>query len=207
MHSVPSFNARVGSVVLLIGSLVLAWLTIAPEWLVPLRIFTLMLITFGAWAFCDEMGMRKPLNRAGFVLLVFAIGARTHTLLSTSSANLTQYYILYAFALTGAVLFWSVAFLHRDKKLKIVGAAGAVVTITPIILLIIGHVVVGTGATYGITSLFAALEDPSLTDESMIYTFEYIFAVWGVITSITMWLGFLSDSSKSNPGLIPETAD
>jgi hypothetical protein len=188
-----SYNAKVAAVALLIGSLALAGSTLAPPDLAPIRLFTLMLLTFACWAFCDEMGLRKPLNRAGFVLFIFAIAARASTLIVSSSPDTARLYIVYAFAITGAILFWSVAFLHRKKSLKVVGAIGMAATLAPIVLLVASHILVGTGATYGITSLFLALEQPAVSNPSVLNNFDYLFSVWGVITSIILWRGMISE--------------
>lgn len=198
-----SYNAKIAAPCLFTGCVALSALTFLPAGLAPIRLFTLMLLTFAVWAFCDEMGLRKPLNRAGFVLFVFAIAARASTLVDVSPPDMARRYILYAFAITGAILFWSAAFLHRDRGLKLVGAIGAAATLTPIALLIAGHIVVGTGATYGITSLFSALEQSAAPDPSILNNFDYLFSSWGVITSIILWRGLIrNDVSTLQQGII-----
>jgi len=192
MRTSPSYNARIGAAVLFVSSVILVSLTFLPYTLAPIRLFTLMAMTFSCWAFCDEMGMTKPLNRAGFVLFAFAIMVRVSTLVDISSPDMARRYILYAFTITGAILLWSMAYLHRNKTLKIVGAVGVMATLTPIILLVLGHILVGTGASYGIASLFEALENSESLGVSTLYKFDYLFSVWGVATSILLWRGLLS---------------
>ncbi|MDA9430899.1 hypothetical protein [Bradyrhizobium sp. CCBAU 51627] len=52
---------------LAVSALATIILTRTAEALSPLRIVVWALMTFALWAFCDEMGLRKPLDRAGFV--------------------------------------------------------------------------------------------------------------------------------------------
>jgi hypothetical protein len=42
-----------------------------------------------------------------------------------------------------ALLLWSVAFLHRQRSLKVLGAVGLVASAAPIAKLIVGHLAVG----------------------------------------------------------------
>ena len=70
-----TLNAKVAAVGLIVGAVGLDFLNqFAPD-LVPLRLMAAGALIFGAWAFCDEMGLRKPLNRAGFVTFAFAMFA------------------------------------------------------------------------------------------------------------------------------------
>ncbi|PHR59799.1 MAG: hypothetical protein COA43_08920 [Robiginitomaculum sp.] len=63
-----------------------------------------------------------------------------------------------------------------------------------------GHILVGTGAVYGITSLFVALEQPAVPNLSLLNNFDYLFSVFfgGGIVSVVLWKGLIaSDESKT----------
>src|SRR5204863_2479035 len=57
-----SLNAKVGAVALLVAALFTLLLSHFSAPLAPLRLLSLALAAFAVWCFCDEMGMRKPLN-------------------------------------------------------------------------------------------------------------------------------------------------
>ena len=187
----PSLNARVGAVSLVIGAIALLILTTQEDSLTPLRLLTLGIITLGVWALCDEMGMRYPLIRAGFVAFIFAMFARSSALVETHSDSLDRYYLLYAFALLIAIFIWSVAYLHRHRDLKIAGALGVVATIVPIIAIVFGHIVLGAGAFFGVSSLLTAAEGAAMNDFSAINTIDYIFSLWSFITAWFLWRGYI----------------
>ncbi len=60
----PSANAKTAAVALAAAAFMTLLLTHLSVPLAPLRLLTLAIAAFAIWAFCDEMGMRKPLNRA-----------------------------------------------------------------------------------------------------------------------------------------------
>ena len=183
-----SLNARVGAVALTVGSAATVALSLAPQ-LVPLRFVAFGLCVFGAWAFADEMGLRKPLNRAGMVALVFAAGAKSLVLLNVGTSAAAGGSLLYAFSLLLALLLWSLAFLHRDKRLKIVGAIGASVAVLPIVALIAGHVFVGIGALWGIGTLYGATYATNADTPEIISIIELVFLVWSLFAAVALWTG------------------
>jgi hypothetical protein len=187
----PSLNARVGAVTLVVGSLALLGLAAQQHSLAPLRLITLSVNAFGVWAFCDEMGMRKPLIRAGFVAFVFAGFAKASALIDVRGEALGRYYLLYAFALMFAMLLWSVAYLHRQRKLKVAGTLGALASIAPILALIFGHLALGVGAIFGIGSLLAAADGAALSDYSFIKTMDVLFSMWGLVSAWFLWRGHI----------------
>lgn len=184
----PSLNARVSAVSLIVGSAATVALGFAPE-LVPLRFLALGISIFGAWGFADEMGIRKPLNRAGLVALDFAAVAKTLELLNLGNSEVSGSSLLYAFALLLALLLWSMAFLHRDGQLKIAGAVGASVTVIPILILIAGHIFVGVGALWGIGTLYGGLDEPIAATPQIITIVDVVFAVWSLIAGAALWTG------------------
>jgi uncharacterized membrane protein len=178
-----TLNARVSAWCLVTGAISALVLSLQSQPLAPLRLLTLAVITIGAWAFCDEMGMRKPLVRAGFVSYSIAVLARSIALIEPHSQAVGRYYLLYAFAILSSLLIWSVAYLHRQRDLKVAGAVGALVSVAPIVALVAGHIAVGAGAAFGISSLLAATEGAPLSDFSAVNNIDYIFGIWGFVTA------------------------
>lgn len=172
------------------ATLVLSHLT---EPLAPLRIITLAVTVFAAWAFSDEMGVRRPLNRAGLIAFAIAALARLQLALGVDDPLVARYQLLYAAFLLLAVLFWSVAFLHRQRELKVVGAVGVFATALPILALIAGHLVVGFGAIVGIGSLMSALENSRASDGNFITTVERIFGLWAYVAAWLLRRGRITD--------------
>ena len=118
--------------------------------LAPLRLVTLAIAAFATWAFCDEMGMRKPLNRAAFVF--FAPGE----LRREPERDLDFGDRRDAAFLLVSVLLWSVA--SARGAVKLVGAVGVIATAFPIGAIVVGHLVVGVGAAIGVGALLAATD-------------------------------------------------
>jgi hypothetical protein len=175
-----------------VGSAALIILSVLPNSLAPLRLLTLAINVFGVWAFCDEMGMRKPLIRAGFVVFVLAGLSKAIALTEPHSPDLGRLYLLYAFALMFSLLFWSVAYLHRQRELKVVGAIGALASMAPILALVLGHIAVGAGTVFGIGALMAATDGAVLSDFSFIKTVDCMFAIWCLVGAWFLWRGHIS---------------
>jgi hypothetical protein len=186
-----TLNAKVGAVTLAAGAFMTLLLSHFDASLAPLRILTLAIAAFAAWAFCDEMGLRKPLNRAGFVFFAIALIAKVQISLGVETQFVGRYYLLYAAFLLLAVLSWSVAFLHRKRALKVVGAVGVFAALTPIAAIIVGHIVVGLGAAVGVGSLLSATEGGMPSDLSFVTMVERIFGLWGYVASWLLWRGHI----------------
>lgn len=191
-----TLNAKVGAVTLAMGAFMTLLLSHVDASLAPLRILTIALAAFAAWAFCDEMGLGKPLNRAGFVFFAIALMTKVQILLGVATQFEGHYYLLYTAFLLLAVLFWSVAFLHRQRELKVVGAIGVLATLTPIAAIIVGHIVVGLGAAIGIGSLLSASGDTH-SDLSFVTMVERIFGLWGYVASWLLWRGHIVNKPAS----------
>lgn len=202
---IPSFlvsraetlNARVAAATLAVGALITLLLSHVDASLAPLRILTLAVVAFAVWAFCDEMGSMKPLNRAGFVAFAVAAATKVQILLGVAPQFVGRYYLLYAAFLLVAVLFWSVAFLHRQQKLKVVGAIGVLATVTPIAAIIVGHIVIGLGATVGVGSLLSATEGGTPSDLTFVTVVERIFGLWGYVAAWLLWRGHIVNKPVS----------
>jgi hypothetical protein len=76
INRTESSNARVGAVSLGVGAFIALGLSHTALPLAPLRLLTLAVAAFAAWAFCEEMGLRRPLNRAGFVFFAIAVATK-----------------------------------------------------------------------------------------------------------------------------------
>lgn len=187
-----SLNAKVGAVTLALAAFMTLALSHLSVSLAPLRILTLAIAAFAAWAFCDEMGQRKPLNRAGFVFFAIAAIAKLQIALGLTAQFVGRYYLLYAAFLLLAVLFWSVAFLHRQRELKVVGALGVLATIAPIAAIVVGHIMVGLGAALGVGAMLSATEGVLPTDLGFVTMVERIFGLWGYVAAWLLWRGHIS---------------
>jgi len=181
-------NARVGAVSLAASAFLTLLLSHLSASLAPLRLLSVAGFAFAAWCFCDEMGLRKPLNRAGFVLFAIAMGAKVQRILGVSEQSAGRYDVLFAAFLLLALLFWSVAFLHRQRSLKVVGAIGVVASLTPMVALVAGHLVVGAGAFLGVRGLLAAGQGGDHTFVTMV---ERLLGLWGYVAAWLLWRGHI----------------
>lgn len=186
-----SAHARIGAATLATAACMTLLLTHTSMTLAPLRILALSCATFALWSFCDEMGLRKPLNRAGFVLFSIAAVSKVMIALGVDQQFVGRYYFLYCAFLLLAMLFWSVAFLHRQRELKFVGAAGVMATVTPVAALIAGHLVVGFGAALGIESLVASTQGSAPLDLRFVIIVERIFGLWSCVAAWFLWRGYI----------------
>jgi hypothetical protein len=189
-----SANARVGAVALAASGFLALLLTHVSAALSPLRLLSLALSAFAAWCFCDEMGMHKPLNRAGFVLFALAVGAKAQAILGVAPRLAGRYYLLFSAFLLLALMFWSVAFLHRQRSVKVVGAVGVLASVLPIVVLVAGHLAVGAGAALGARALLAAGDGADLTDRSFVTLVERLFGLWGYVAAWLLWRGYIRSS-------------
>lgn len=199
MSRARTLNAKVGAVTLAAGAFMTLSLSLIEAPLAPLRVLTLAAAAFAAWAFCDEMGMRKPLNRAGFVFFAIAAMAKAQILLGVAAEFSGRYHLLYAAFLLLAVLFWSVAFLHRQKALKLVGAIGVLATLAPIAAIVVGHIAVGVGAAIGVGALLSAAEGGTPSDLGFVTMVERIFGLWGFVAAWLLWWGHIAPAAQEDP--------
>lgn len=160
----------------------------------PLRLLSLALAAFAAWSFCDEMGMRKPLIRAGFVFFAIAVATKVQIALGVATEFAGRYYLLYAAFLLAALLFWSVAFLHRQRTLKVIGAVGVVASLAPIIALVVGHVALGAGAVLGVGAMLSATDGAAPADLGFVTMIERMFGLWGYLAAWLLWRGHIQSS-------------
>lgn len=192
-----SYNARVGALAFAAAAFCTLLLTHFSAPLSPLRLLALVLAAFAVWSFCDEMGLKKPLNRAGFVFFAIAVFAKVQIILGVGDDVAARYNLLYAAFLLAAVLFWSVAFLHRQKTLKAVGAVGLAASALPIVALIAGHLGLGFGAYIGLNALLPVTNGAAAVDPGFLTTVERIFGLWGYGAAWFLWRGYLEPASQS----------
>jgi hypothetical protein len=186
-----SRNARVGAVALAAAAFLTLLLSHFSQPLAPLRLLALALAAFAAWSFCDEMGMRKPLNRAGFVFFSIAVVSKVQVALGIATEVVGRYNLLYAAFLLVALLFWSVAFLHRQPTLKAVGAVGVLTSLVPILALVVGHVAVSVGTILGVGAVLSATEGAAPVDLTYVTLVERIFGLWAYLAAWLLWRGHI----------------
>jgi hypothetical protein len=182
-------NARVGAVALAAGGFLTLVLTHTAASLAPMRLVSVALSAFAAWCFSDEMGMHKPLNRAAFVCFVIAISAKAQVICGVAPEVAGRYLLVFSAFVLLAMLFWSVAFLHRQRTLKIVGAVGVVAAVAPIVALVVGHLVVGVGAVLGIRELLEAGRRAAPADYTFVALAERVFGLWAYAAAWMLWRG------------------
>ena len=143
------------------------------------------------------MGMRKPLNRAAFVFFAIAVVAKAQIALGLGSEVAGRYYLLYAAFLLLAVLLWSIAFLHRQRALKVVGAVGVLATVFPIGAILVGHLVVGVGvgAALGVSAILAATSGTTPSNLGFVTLVERIFGLWAYVAAWLIWRGHIAAPS------------
>ena len=184
-----SRHAVIGAVALFcagFGTLLLSHVDVP---LTPMRTLALALAAFAAWSFCDEMGLRKPLNRAGFVFFAIAAMAKLQLLLGVTPSLAGRYALTYAACLLIALLLWSVAFMHRQPVLKMVGTVGAVASLGPIVALVVGHLAVGAGAALGVESILSAAPEAGTSTPGFLVFVERLFGLWAYVAAWALWRG------------------
>lgn len=188
-----STNARIAAIALAVSALATIILTHTAEALSPLRILNLALTTFAAWALCDEMGLHKPLNRAGFVCFSFSIGSRFGAILGVASGMDGRYLLAYSALLMASMLFWSIAFLHRPTIPKTLAAIGVGASLATILVVIVGHLVIGVAALVGLQSLLGASGGAASTDLTFVHFVDRLFAAWSGAAAWLLWRGSIRD--------------
>lgn len=197
-----TLNAKVGAVALAVGAFMTLALSHTSVPLAPLRIITLAIAVFAAWSFSDEMGIHKPLNRAGFIFFAIAAFTKVQVALGVDQHLVGRYLLLYSAFLLLAVLFWSLAFLHRQRELKVVGAVGLLATAAPIAAIVVGHIAVGVGATLGVSSLLAATQGTAPSDTTFVTSVERFFGLWCYVAAWLLWRGHIAAGTNIAPSRV-----
>jgi len=181
----PTFNGKIAAIAIAVSAIGLAALALSGAQLGPATVFILSLLTFGVWAFADEMGLEKPLVRAGMVTFMMAVVGRVLSVIDSDAAMVANAHILYALGASISVLLWSAAFLHRGNIPKATGAVGAIAGLVPVSIFIWGHVAVGAAVVAGSTSVWTIGANPEEFGLREVNIIDYIVAAWGLVTS---WL-------------------
>lgn len=183
-----SLNARVAAVAFPLGAVGLHVLNQLPVSLLPARLIVIALLVFGVWAFSDEMGLRKPLNRAAFVSFIFSVGALLALTLESNTLQ-GRYVLIYCFGLLFSVVIWSLAFLHRQRSLKMIGSFGLVAGLLPVLILIGGHLSVGFGALFGVAVMFELSQGATMLGTTQVNLIEALFVTWSLFAAVCLWTG------------------
>jgi hypothetical protein len=154
--------------------------------LTPLAFACWLGLSFGVLCLADELGAAKPLNRAGLVLFAAAFVARALMALSVNPLLTARAQLLYAFAVMGALLSWSVALLHRRAAARAVGAVGAVVAGGGLAAILAAHLLVGGVTIFGFSALFLALANPTLDASGALATVDAILGFWALFAAALM---------------------
>ncbi len=188
-------NAKIGALSLFAGAGALHFINQFDYSLLPIRLLVIGVLIMGAWAFSDEMGLRKPLNRAAFISFLFSMSALAMVVLEASTVKVGRFNLIYAFCLLLAVLIWSAAFLHRQRDLKFVGALGAAASLIPLSLIIAGHLSIGFGAYFGVSTLLDTSLGGSQLGSTPINIIEAMFLLWSAATAFLLWKGRMSQKA------------
>lgn len=174
-------NARTGAFALLFFAPVHCAIGLAGATLAPIGIASWLGVSFGILCLCDELGPARPLNRAGLVLFGAAFCARLLMAISTDPALEVRSELLFAFTVMGALLFWSVALMHRPHAPRAVGLFGTAIAVSALALILAAHLLVGGAALWGFGLLFAALASPTLDTSRAMAATNGIVALWSMV--------------------------
>jgi hypothetical protein len=187
-------NARAGAIALAVCAPVHCLVSLQGAMLAPLAFASWLGVGFGILCLCEELGASRLLNRAGLVLFGAAFCSRLLMAVAADPALYVRAELLFAFCAMGALLFWSVALMHRRQAPRAVGILGAVVTGSSLTLILAAHLLVGSATIWGFSALFAALSDSMLDTRSAMTTINVILGSWGLVASRLLWTQSLLSS-------------
>ena len=194
MEVVPiSHNARVGAVTLLLGALLQVIASMLTALATPWAYGGWLVFCFGALCLCEELGVVRPLNRAGLVLLGAAFCARTILLVLPTGETAMRAELAYAFTCIGAVLLWSVALMHREHQIKGAGLLGSALSGGTLMLLLAGHLAAGGASFFGFSEIFLAINRPEVGSFRAMISISAVIGAWSLIVA-----GLLSTTVLNN---------
>ncbi len=162
-----------------------------------MKLLALGITSFGVWCLADEMGAKKPLNRAGLVFFAFAAIARMIALVDRTNPGQAGFLLLYTFALLLAVLLLSIAFLHRGGNVRRAGALGALGTLAPLLVLVAGHFFVGLGTAVGVSALYGLSASVKPEDAAILPVIDILLLIWGLVAALFLWRGDIASEAPA----------
>jgi hypothetical protein len=146
-----------------------------------------LVLAFGALCLCDELGPSRPLNRAGLTMLAAAFCARSVMITIPIAAVLARAQLAYAFAILTAILFWSVALMHRRRHPYVAGSLGTALSGSALLMLLGAHLWVGAAGLLGFSELFAAVRDPTVQPLLATISVNVILSFWSLVVAPLLW--------------------
>ncbi len=180
-------NARTGAVALGLFAPLHCLVNLQGAALAPLAFASWLGVSFGILCLTEELGAARPLNRAGLVLFAAAFCARLLMAVAVDPALQARVQLLFAFAILGALLFWSAALMHRPRTPRVAGILGAAVAGSTLALILAAHLLVGSVTISGFSALFAAVSDPTRETLRAMTTINVILGLWGLAGAGLLW--------------------
>jgi len=178
-----SRNARVGAVGLVVGAMLQVIASVLTALATPWAYAGWLVFCFGALCLCEELGVARPLNRGGLVLLGASLCARTILLVLPIGETAVRAELAYAFTGIGAVLLWSVALMHREHQIKGAGLLGSALSGGTLMLLLAGHLAAGGASFFGFSELFAAINRPEAAGSRAMISIAAVIGAWSLIVA------------------------
>ncbi len=182
-----SRNARTGAIALALFAPLHWVVSLAGGQLAPTAFACWLGISFGILCLCEELGASKPLNRVGLVLFGAAFCARLLMTVALEPTLHVRAQLLFAFAVMGALLFWSVALMHRAEAPRVAGILGGAIAGSTLGVILMAHLLVGTATIWGFGALFAALSMPARDTHDAMLIIDAILALWALVISALLW--------------------
>jgi len=186
-NHVPSPNARVSAVTIIVGAGIHLAASMLEQLAAPWAFLGWLMFVFGSIGLCQELGVSKPLNRAGLLFMSAAFCARIVMVVSPAASTEIRTQLMSAFASLAPILFWSLALMHRSDRPRTVGAFGVILSGSALLLLLTAHVVVGAITMLGFSDIFSALHDPGKSTRRAMETVAVILVIWSLIIAFLLW--------------------
>lgn len=191
-NHIPSPNARVSAVAIIVGASIQLTASMLGQLAAPWAFLGWLIFVFGSIGLCQELGASRPLNRAGLLFMGAAFCARTVMVVSPGTGTEIRTQLMSAFASLAAILFWSLALMHRSDRPRMVGAFGVILSGSALLLLLTAHVVVGAITMLGFSDIFSALHDPGKSTRRAMETVAVILGMWSLVIAFLLWTRNLS---------------
>jgi hypothetical protein len=148
-------------------------------------IAVLAILTYGFMGLADQMGGRKPLVRAGLIAYLLGMIAMLNAIMaSTVSAN-QNFAITGIVAISAAMLFWSIALLHRKGAPRLAGVVGLAGSAGPAMLTLPAAVGLSLAATSGAV----LTSHPMVLDVTTMTLVVAVQAAWNLVIAVMLFRG------------------